>query len=46
MPVGVQVGSWHVEGWSAYMPDGARELIRAFWPGALSLVVVQAPPLQ
>jgi tRNA threonylcarbamoyl adenosine modification protein (Sua5/YciO/YrdC/YwlC family) len=28
------------------MPDGARDLIRAFWPGALSLVVSQAPSLQ
>lgn len=28
------------------MPDGARDLIRAFWPGALSLVVTQAPSLQ
>ena len=28
------------------MPDGARDLIRAFWPGALSLVVPQAPSLQ
>ena len=28
------------------VPDSARELIRAFWPGALSLVVRQAPSLQ
>ena len=28
------------------MPAAARELIRAFWPGALSLVVHQAPSLQ
>ncbi|OSC41084.1 L-threonylcarbamoyladenylate synthase [Mycobacterium decipiens] len=47
MPVGVLVGSWHtIEGLVYSMPDGARELIRAFWPGALSLVVVQAPSLQ
>ncbi|AKN18573.1 hypothetical protein MHAE_10883 [Mycobacterium haemophilum DSM 44634] len=46
MPVGVLVGSWHtIEGLVYTMPDGARELIRAFWPGALSLVVVQAPSL-
>ena len=47
MPVGVLVGSWHtIEGLVYAMPDGARDLIRAFWPGALSLVVVQAPSLQ
>src|ERR1700722_20708478 len=46
MPVGVLVGSWHtIEGLVYTMPDGARELIRAFWPGALSLVVAQAPSL-
>src|SRR5579875_4163867 len=42
MPVGVLVGSWHtIEGLVFAVPDGARELIRAFWPGALSLVVRQ-----
>ncbi|OBG26337.1 L-threonylcarbamoyladenylate synthase [Mycobacterium sp. E3198] len=47
MPVGVLVGSWHtIEGLVYTMPDGARDLIRAFWPGALSLVVRQAPSLQ
>jgi len=47
MPVGVLVGSWHtVEGLVYTMPEGARDLIRAFWPGALSLVVPQAPSLQ
>ena len=47
MPVGVLVGSWHtIEGLVFAMPDGAHELIRAFWPGALSLVVRQAPSLQ
>lgn len=46
MPVGVLVGSWHtIEGLVYYVPDAARELIRAFWPGALSLVVQQAPSL-
>jgi L-threonylcarbamoyladenylate synthase len=46
MPVGVLVGSWHtIEGLVYTMPDGARDLIRAFWPGALSLVVTQAPSL-
>lgn len=47
MPVGVLVGSWHtIEGLVYTVPDGARDLIRAFWPGALSLVVAQAPSLQ
>ena len=47
MPVGVLVGSWHtIEGLVYTMPAGARDLIRAFWPGALSLVVTQAPSLQ
>lgn len=47
MPVGVLVGSWHtIEGLVLTMPEGARELVRAFWPGALSLVVRQAPSLR
>jgi len=47
MPVGVLVGSWHtIEGLVYTMPAGGRDLIRAFWPGALSLVVAQAPSLQ
>ena len=47
MPVGVLVGSWHtIEGLVYSLPDNARELIRAFWPGAVSLVVRQAPSLQ
>jgi L-threonylcarbamoyladenylate synthase len=47
MPVGVLVGSWHtIKGLVYTVPDGARDLIRAFWPGALSLVVAQAPSLQ
>ena len=47
MPVGVLVGSWHtIEGLVYTVPHSARELIRAFWPGALSLVVQQAPSLQ
>jgi len=47
MPVGVLVGSWHtIEGLVYSMPATTRELIRAFWPGALSLVVQQAPSLQ
>ena len=47
MPVGVLVGSWHtIDGLMYTVPHSARELIRAFWPGALSLVVRQAPSLQ
>ncbi|GAT09395.1 threonylcarbamoyl-AMP synthase [Mycolicibacterium novocastrense] len=46
MPVPVLVGSWHtIEGLVYNVPASARELIRAFWPGALSLVVRQAPSL-
>jgi tRNA threonylcarbamoyl adenosine modification protein (Sua5/YciO/YrdC/YwlC family) len=47
MPVPVLVGSWHtIDGLVYTVPNSARELIRAFWPGALSLVVQQAPSLQ
>jgi L-threonylcarbamoyladenylate synthase len=47
MPVPVLVGSWTtIDGLVYSVPAAARELIRAFWPGALSLVVHQAPSLQ
>jgi L-threonylcarbamoyladenylate synthase len=47
MPVPVLVGSWHtIEGLVYSVPHAAHELIRAFWPGALSLVVRQAPSLK
>ena len=47
MPVPVLVGSWHtIDGLVYSVPNAARELIRAFWPGALSLVVRQAPSLE
>jgi L-threonylcarbamoyladenylate synthase len=47
MPVPVLVGSWTtIDGLVYTVPHTARELIRAFWPGALSLVVRQAPSLQ
>ncbi len=47
MPVPVLVGSWTtIDGLVYTVPTAARELIRAFWPGALSLVVRQAPSLQ
>jgi tRNA threonylcarbamoyl adenosine modification protein (Sua5/YciO/YrdC/YwlC family) len=47
MPVPVLVGSWHtIDGLVYSVPESARQLIQAFWPGALSLVVQQAPSLQ
>ena len=47
MPVPVLVGSWQtIDGLAFAVPEAARELIHAFWPGALSLVVQQAPSLQ
>ena len=47
MPVPVLVGSWHtIDGLVYSVPHTARELIQAFSPGALSLVVRQAPSLQ
>ncbi|WP_102143661.1 L-threonylcarbamoyladenylate synthase [Mycobacterium hubeiense] len=46
MPVPVLVGSWHtIDGLVYNVPNAARELIQAFWPGALTLVVRQAPSL-
>lgn len=46
MPVPVLVGSWKtIDGLVMSVRQPARELIRAFWPGALSLVVAQAPSL-
>ena len=47
MPVPVLVGSWQtIDGLAFAVPQAARELIHAFWPGALSIVVQQAPSLQ
>lgn len=46
MPVPVLVGSWTtIDGLVTTVRPEARELIRAFWPGGLSLVVHQAPSL-
>lgn len=46
MPVPVLVGSWDtIDGLVVGVDRTARELIRAFWPGGLSLVVHQAPSL-
>jgi len=47
MPVPVLVGSWHtIDGLVLMASRATRDLVRAFWPGALSLVVRQAPSLQ
>ncbi len=46
MPVGVLVGSWRgLDGLVLSVPSYVRELVEAFWPGGLSLVVQQAPSL-
>lgn len=46
MPVPVLVGSWStVDGLVMSVPEQARALIEAFWPGGLSLVLPQAPSL-
>lgn len=46
MPVPVLVGSWStVDGLALEVSDAARRLVEAFWPGALSLVIRQAPSL-
>ena len=47
MPVPVLVGSWStIDGLVLGVPKAARELIEAFWPGGLSLVLPHAPSLQ
>jgi tRNA threonylcarbamoyl adenosine modification protein (Sua5/YciO/YrdC/YwlC family) len=47
MPVPVLVGSWHtIDGLAMSVSTSLRNLVRAFWPGALSLVVLQAPSVQ
>lgn len=46
MPVPVLVGSWNtIDGLVFSVRPQARDLIRAFWPGGLSIVVQQAPSL-
>jgi len=46
MPVGVLVGSWRtLDGLVTSVSASVREIIEAFWPGGLSLVVQQAPSL-
>lgn len=47
MPVPVLVGSWDTaRGLVHSYSEQMRTLIEAFWPGALSIVVAQAPSLQ
>ncbi|HWM07594.1 MAG TPA: L-threonylcarbamoyladenylate synthase, partial [Actinophytocola sp.] len=46
MPVGVLVGSWTtIDGLVLSVPQQARMLIEAFWPGDLSIVLPHAPSL-
>lgn len=46
MPVPVLVGSWDtVDGLASWVSAAARDLIQAFWPGPLSLILAQAPTL-
>jgi tRNA threonylcarbamoyl adenosine modification protein (Sua5/YciO/YrdC/YwlC family) len=46
MPVPVLVGSWRtIDGLVLTMPTHARELVEAFWPGGLTLVVRHAASL-
>jgi L-threonylcarbamoyladenylate synthase len=46
MPVPVLVGSWStIDGLVSYVSSAARDLIEAFWPGGLTLIVEHAPSL-
>lgn len=46
MPASVLVGSWTtIDGLVSVVPRAARDLIEAFWPGGLSLVLEYAPSL-
>jgi tRNA threonylcarbamoyl adenosine modification protein (Sua5/YciO/YrdC/YwlC family) len=46
MPAPVLVGSWYtIDGLVSSVPRAARDLIEAFWPGGLSLVLRHAPSL-
>ncbi|MEN0137789.1 MAG: L-threonylcarbamoyladenylate synthase [Rhodococcus sp. (in: high G+C Gram-positive bacteria)] len=46
MPVPVQVDSWHrVDDLVSSVPETARKLMEAFWPGPLSVVLKQAPTI-
>ncbi len=46
MPVPVLVGSWRtIDGLVYAMPPAGRDLVEAFWPGGLTLVVEHVPTL-
>jgi tRNA threonylcarbamoyl adenosine modification protein (Sua5/YciO/YrdC/YwlC family) len=46
MPVPVLVGSWStIDGLADHVTPQVRELVKSFWPGALTLVVRHAPSL-
>jgi tRNA threonylcarbamoyl adenosine modification protein (Sua5/YciO/YrdC/YwlC family) len=46
MPVPVLVGSWTtIDGLVSYVPSMLRDVIEAFWPGGLTVVVEHAPSL-
>ena len=46
MPVPVLVGSWDtLDGLVTFVPQRVRDVIEAFWPGGLTLVVEHAPSL-
>jgi L-threonylcarbamoyladenylate synthase len=46
MPLSVLVGSWStIDGLVLSVPSRARDLIEAFWPGGLSIVLPHAPSL-
>ena len=46
MPVAVLVAAWNsLDGLAADVDDRTRELVQAFWPGGLTLVVRAAPSL-
>lgn len=45
-PVPVLVGSWStIDGLVSVVPSAARDLVEAFWPGGLSIVLPHAPSL-
>lgn len=47
MPPPVLIGSRHtLDGLTMSLPSVARDLVEAFWPGALTIVVEQAPSIQ
>jgi L-threonylcarbamoyladenylate synthase len=46
VPVPVLVGSWRaLDGLTLVVPAAVRDLVEAFWPGGLTLVVEHAPSL-